>query len=115
MRIHALMPLVIMLCFLLGCGPGASSDAMKNLQNRINLVENLGEINRSKTVTKSAIDGINDYIERSIDDESTKQELLAKSEELWESRKNEDALDKVTREMSTLVSLPEKYAKAYGF
>ena len=115
MPIHAFTALVITACFLLGCGPGASSDAMKNLQNRINLVENLGEINRSKAVTKAAIEGINDYIKKSIDDESTKQQLLAKSEELWESRKNEDAMNKVTREMSQLVSLPEKYAKAYGF
>ena len=33
---------------------------------------------------------------------------------LWESRKNKQAVDQLTREMSQLVPLPEKYEKVYG-
>ena len=108
------LPLAIALCCLLGCGPPASSDEMKNLQARIHLVECLGEVHEAKTLQKHALDSITAYIEKAIADESIKHQLVTMTRKLWESRKNKQAVDQLTREMSQLVPLPEKYERVYG-
>lgn len=105
----------LMLMTGIGCGPAASTDSQKNLQARINLVSCLGEINQLEKVTKSSLESVNAYVEKAVVDETIKQQLLRQSEELWKQRKSAAAIDSITREMSGLVPLPEKYAKAYGF
>lgn len=111
----SLIPLLLLTTsMVLGCGPAASTDSQKNLQARIHLVSCLGEISQLKKVTKSSLQSVNAYVEKAIVDESIKQQLLQQSEELWKQRKSRAAIDSITREMSRLVPLPEKYQEAYG-
>lgn len=97
-----------------GCGPAGSSKEMKDLQARLDLVQCLGEIQRSERVTQPAIDGITAYAESITIDEDSRQQLLTLSDELFRNRKSAEKIIELTQAMMHLVPLPEKYAKAYG-
>lgn len=97
-----------------GCGPAGSSKEMKDLQARLDLVQCLGEIQRSERVTQPAIDGITAYAETITIDEDSRQQLLTLSDELFRNRKSVEKITELTQAMMHLVPLPEKYAKAYG-
>lgn len=114
-----LAPLTVayMLFGLFGCSPAASSDAMKDLQARIDVVLQLRAIHEEKefALTKPDITEIESYADRLLPKEETKKEFFALTKELWLKRSDEKARRRLTRELVSFIELPDKYAKAYSF
>jgi hypothetical protein len=117
MKQMATLTVAYMLFGLIGCGPAASSDAMKDLQARIDVVLQLRAIHNERefTLTKPCVTELESYADQLFPEEDTRKKFSELTNELWLKRSNEKERQRLTRELASFIELPEKYAEAYAF
>ena len=98
-----------------GCGPAGSSEGMKNLQARVDVVLRLRAIHEEKKLAQSDIAELDSYADQVLSDDAAKQAFHALTENLWRKRTDDEEIERLTRELAASIELPEKYAKAYAF
>jgi|GEM_PF-4589215 len=104
-----------LLAGLSGCSPAASSDGLKNLQARVDIVLRLRSIHDEKELVTSDIAELNSYADQVLPDNAAKQAFHTLTEELWRKHSDDKDVERLTRELAARIELPEKYAKAYAF